>query len=172
MKLLRINNVFVKEDGFTITELIVVVAIVAILAGIVGMNTSSWLGKARVEEQVKRMYSDLTTARMRAMTHNRLHFVRLNTVLNRYQVWDDTSPGPDGSLAVETADDRLLVQVDCRDQLSTDLGGEFNFNTKGFASLDGTVRIVSTYEPGVDCIVVSSTRIRIGRWDGATCIPK
>jgi Tfp pilus assembly protein FimT len=186
MKLFRIKNVFKKEDGFTLFELTAVIAIVMILAAITGLRMSSWMGKARVEERVKRMYADFSNARMRAMTNNRLHFVQLNTALNQYQIWEDTNTGPDGNLTLETAADTLLAQAIGSDQLWTNIiGGPpvFNFNTKGLATLpDGTeltspnntVRIVSTYEPGIDCVTVSSTRIRIGRWDGgsATCIPK
>jgi prepilin-type N-terminal cleavage/methylation domain-containing protein len=170
------------EGGFSLLELIVVIAIVMILAAVAGMNMSSWLGKARVEEQIKRMYADLVSARMRAMNNNRLQFVRLNTAQKQYQIWDDTSGGPDGNGVLDTTApaDTLVVQVNCSDTLWTNIAGtppQFNFNAKGLisglTSANDTMRVVSTYGPVVDCVALSSTRIRMGRWDGAssTCVP-
>ncbi len=167
-----------NKNGFSLTELIVVVAIIVIMGGIVGLNMKTWLGKARVEEQVKRMYADLVSARTQATTVNRDHFLRLNLGLNQYQVWDDTNPGPDGNGQLETtapADTRIL-QVTCSDPIWTDIGvtpPQITFDTRGLISPGGSIRITSTFEPAIDCVVLSSTRIRMGRWNNASsaCIP-
>jgi type II secretion system protein H len=165
-----------KKSGFTIIELIVVMAILGILLAIVGLSMQNWLGKARVEEQIKQMYADLSNARARAMNNNRVHFVVLNAAANQYQVWEDTNTAPDGNGALETAGgDTRTLQIDNRVELTTTIipggGFHFSFNTRGIISNNGTIRMgsVNNFGAMVDCIAVSATRIRLGRWNGANC---
>jgi prepilin-type N-terminal cleavage/methylation domain-containing protein len=172
-----------KKNGFTLIELLVVMIILVILLAIVGLSMRNWLGKARVEEEVKQMYADFLTARTQAMNYNRMQFVQIN-LPNQYRIWDDRNPGPDGNGTLEPlvpasipgaqpGGDWLALQVNTNDALSLSPGGlaQFSFDTKGLISQSGSIRITNTFGAATDCIVLSATRIRLGRWDGvANCV--
>ncbi len=64
-----------KNSGFTLIELLIVIGIVAICAAMAAPSISNLLVKNRLENQVRRIYSDLMNARVMAMSGNRTHFV-------------------------------------------------------------------------------------------------
>jgi len=160
----------ITNKGFTLVELVMVLSIIGILLAAAGFQMSAWLGKARVEEQMKSMFADLTNARVLASNRNRVHFVVMSS--SQYQIWEDTNPGPDGNGIPETAagGDSRILQINLKDPLlSASTFSQFNFDSRGLMSVNGTIRMQNTYEAIYDCIAVSSTRIRLGRWDGASC---
>lgn len=55
-----------KSEGFTITELIVVIAIMSILLAISTLEFSSWQKKNFMEKHTKELYTDLQDIRMKA----------------------------------------------------------------------------------------------------------
>ena len=159
-----------KNDGFTLTELIIVVGIFGLLLGMAAIAAHDWLINAQVEDQMREMYADLTNARASAMQRNRVYFVRL--AANQYSLYEDTNPSPDGDGALQTGQDRLALQRTTK--FTLDAGGVtgFNFMTSGLASVTTTtfsVRGISTTSPGYDCILISATRILMGKWDGTNC---
>ena len=157
------------SKGFTVIELLVVVLIMGVLLGIVGFQMKTWLGKARVEGEIQQMYADLTNARIRATNRNRSHFVVMS--LNQYQIWEDTNPAPDGNGTLETAGgDTLVQQTSLRDSLlSAATYPLFTCGSKGFMSNLSTIQIQNDYGAMYDCIEISQTRIRLGRWQGGVC---
>lgn len=178
MKLLKIEMRCITRNGYSLIELLVVIAIIVILAAIVGLSMSSWLGKASTEEQIKQMYADCVNARTRAMVKNRTHFVEI-VLPNQYRIWEDTNTPPDGDGILQNivpptipgfaaGGDTLLMRKNTTENLA--LAGQFTFDTRGQISPNGTVRIQSIFSPAVDCISLSATRIRLGRWNGANCI--
>ena len=60
-----------KENGFTIVELCVVMVIAAILLALATLNFSAWSRKHNMEAQVKQMYTDMLSAKVDAM-HRRM----------------------------------------------------------------------------------------------------
>lgn len=159
-----------QENGFTVIELVIVVGILSILLVIAALLMRNMLGKARVEEETKRMYTDFTDARTRAMNRNRVQFAIVTPAANQYQIWEDTNPGPDGD-GSQTAADTLLSQVIITDQLVSVLG-TITFDTRGLISpQNGTIHIVNNFGSTFDCIAISTTKMRLGRWDGvANCV--
>jgi prepilin-type N-terminal cleavage/methylation domain-containing protein len=158
-----------QEHGFSLIELVVVAGVISILLVIGGLSMRSMLGKARVEEEIKRMYTDLTDARTRAMNRNRVHFARVTAAANQYQIWEDTSPPPDGDGSWSSADTKLS-QVITTDQIVSALG-TITFDTRGLISpQNGTIQIVNNFGSVVDCIAISTTKMRLGRLIGANCV--
>jgi len=176
-----------NKNGVTLIELIVVVSVIGILVIALGFSFQGWMGKYRVESQIKEMYVDLMNARARAMERNRIHFVRLNNS-NSYSIYEDDSDGankvPDGDGTLQTgtgssADTQLptypkTVEYNL-DWNNSAVAAPINltFNTKGIATTLGTISIFvdrnsdgkKDFEPDYDCIVIASTRINTGKLD-------
>lgn len=165
-----------KNGGFSILELIVVIAIIGIVATIAGISAKGWLDKYQVESQMKQMLVDLMNARASAMQKNRMYFVKLAGT--QYTVYEDTSPGPDGNGSLEEADDTLIV----RKNLSAIYGitfpaDEIDFDSRGLVSRglvgaqqQAVIRVNGSFGASSDCIVVTTTRTKLGGWDGSNCI--
>jgi prepilin-type N-terminal cleavage/methylation domain-containing protein len=159
--------------GMTLVELLTVVAILGVLLVILGFSFQGWIAKYKVEDQTKRLYADVTDARARAMQKKRLTFVTL--AANRYRTFEDTNAAPDGNGTLETAADTGVADTATAYTITPTLTGgvsQLSFDREGLASVTGTIRLVSALSPDYDCITIQTTRIRIGRFDGATCQEK
>ena len=161
------------KDGFTIIELIVVLAIITILLVIAGLAGKSWMDRYYAERQMREMYVDLMNARVSAMQRNRVFFAVLTDT--QYTVYEDTSPGPDGNGALDTAADRQVMQKDLSAAYSITWTGAntIQFDTKGIVTAGlGAVRTSTLYGSEYNCIALESTRIKMGAWNGTDCIAK
>ena len=163
-----------KNNGVTLTELIIVIAIVGILVVALGFSFEGWLGKYRVESQMKEMYADLMNTRANAMSRSRVHFFTIPTATS-YTIYDDTNPAPDGNGILETAgtpDTQLPGFPKTVTDSLTWGGGNIEFSTRGTITNWGTIRVTNSFNADYDCIVISQTRINMGQWNVATCVVK
>jgi len=77
-----------KERGFTLVELIIVIAIMAILAAIAAPNYQSFMTQRRLNGAARQFMSDLMLARMQAVTQNNNFKVSFRNY-HEYQILDD-----------------------------------------------------------------------------------
>ncbi|NQT10836.1 MAG: type II transport protein GspH [Desulfobacteraceae bacterium] len=80
-----------KDSGFTLIELIVIIAIVAVFAGIAVPNFLSYMPKHRLNGAARQVMGDLMAARMKSVSLNcdvRVAFVAGDA---EYKIWTDSN---------------------------------------------------------------------------------
>jgi prepilin-type N-terminal cleavage/methylation domain-containing protein len=131
-----------KDTGFSLLELMVAIAIVAILSTIAVPGIIQWLPKHRVGSAARVVKSTLEFARSNAIKRNtevRVDFDWANDNLTVVEVLED----PPGTFVETTLRIRQMPgDVDLDD---IDLGDEVTFNGHGFAlGSSGGVVVVNT----------------------------
>jgi prepilin-type N-terminal cleavage/methylation domain-containing protein len=77
------------KSGFTIVELMIVIAIMGVLTAIAIPTYITWLPKHRANAAARQLFADLQNARMRAISENNDYKVEFITGSNLYKVYDD-----------------------------------------------------------------------------------
>jgi prepilin-type N-terminal cleavage/methylation domain-containing protein len=173
-----------KNSGFTLIEILITLAIGALLVGMALPNITNLIVKNRLENQIRRIYSDLMNARNMAMLKNRTHFVVF--AANAWTVFadtdnNDTHDGGDTIVLTRSAVDLVpsfsfSTNVPQNAVVVENVGGWIGFNARGIARTgnepNGTT-ISVTAPPNiftyVDCISVSPVMMRLGKLTGGAC---
>jgi prepilin-type N-terminal cleavage/methylation domain-containing protein len=162
-----------RQDGVTLIELIITVSIIAILVVALGFSFQGWMGRYKVENQIKQMHTDFMNTRTRAATMKRMHFA--TSAANAYTIFEDTNPAPDGDGTLQTASDTRLPTYPKSVEYTinwTGPGNQINFDRRGMMAPAGSVHLTPTVDADYDCLTISQTRINMGKWNGATCVEK
>ena len=161
------------RGGFTLLEILIVIAIVGILALIASGHFGGLNEKYKVESETKQLFADLMDARGRAMQRNRTFFVRFSGT--GYATYEDTNTPPDGNGVWDNTADTTVADVTVAHTITASLPGGANafvFNRNGIASVTGDLRFSSTATPDYDCITILPTRIKMGKYIGGVCVEK
>lgn len=158
-------------------EIVITIAIVGILV-MMAISSFKDIGeKYSMETETKQFYSDLMSARGRALQRNRHHFVRMTST--GYATYEDTNPLPDGNRAYDAGLDNQVVNATLKHSVTTSLAGggtNFEFNSHGVASDTGYILLSPrpgfSVNPDYDCITIRETRINTGRFSAGACVEK
>ena len=82
---------FTQVKGFTLLELLIVIAFVAIIMAIGIPNFSKWKEKYEINGQAKKVYFDMMLARSTSVKNDNNVSVTFNIDKNFYKVHDDTN---------------------------------------------------------------------------------
>lgn len=162
-----------NRSGFSLVELMVVIGIMIILLSLATIAFNEYQVRYNIENEIKTLYSDIMNARMHAMNENRPYVVKF-TGSRSYVVAIDKDGDRDFNPSGDTKVDKYS-----KDNLKYDLtwnlpGGtdRIIFNNRGLANINGSVRITRENSSEYGCIVISNTRIKMGKWDGSNCNPR
>lgn len=84
-----------KKNGFSLYELMVVIAIIAIISAIATPSITSWLGKAKMNDAVNTLRADLEMAKITAIREN--DFVVVTFSADSYSIFVDNGAGGVGA---------------------------------------------------------------------------
>jgi prepilin-type N-terminal cleavage/methylation domain-containing protein len=152
-----------KERGFTLVEMVLVIAIIGILTAIGTYQFSAQQQKAGIDKQTRTLYGDLMETRSKAMFGKRNRLLRLVSSTS-YALYSS-------GVATATPQETKTLKV----PVTLNGTADITFDTSGMLldSTDRTICVMGDNSSPTDSIVVSTTRIQLGKLDqGATsCDP-
>jgi len=171
-----IGVIVCTENGFSLIELIVTIAIMAILSTIGTLAFNTWQVKSRIEAQTHEMFTDISEARTSAFTRKKYYgivFQPTSYVMKTYSSEVEFKYNPDAvANGVVVASKSLKYGITKADADITDT--PIIFDTSGFATgvnnFGFTIYINPTSAAAaVNCLVISAARVNIGKVNGSTC---
>ena len=156
-----------KIRGFSIIELLVVVAVIAVVSVIVTPNFMRWRNNAKMRDAVDNLMGDLEMAKINAVRENSFVAVLFNPT--GYRVFVDRA-----NFWIRDADERLLRDRKLPAGVRFDLDhidwgfadNRTRFNSRGRTdTANGTAVLVNSRGQQRDVIVSSLGRIRVERID-------
>jgi prepilin-type N-terminal cleavage/methylation domain-containing protein len=151
-----------RQNGFSLVELVVVIAILAILLSIATLQFNQYTKKSVIEGQVRTMYTDLMTVRSQALFEKRDRTVTVTAT--SFSVY---------SSSLATGTPVLQRTLKCRVISNNSMPYTVTFNSRGV--IDGVDNASICAEPSdnpaaIDSLVLYTTRIQMGKRDaGADC---
>ena len=150
-----------NSKGLTLIELMVVLAIIAMLATFALTGYHATTQKVKVESEIKALYGNLQNARMRAFAEKRVWGVCWSgSSFTSYSLgYDNNGDGSIDNYTGTVSDLAYPVKVNSNSTTCA------KFNPSGWARSLTTFHIEGVDDAEYDCVSVSKTRIKMGKWD-------
>lgn len=159
-----------SKGGFALTELIIVILVMFTLLAIVSLDFNAWQKKYGIQAQVQEMATELNDLRIAAMQKKKGHSVELKPTSYTFRIYSSESDFSSGAGTVVMtkrakyrvtnlagADIDTFVMIDERGYVS------------GIAAPSLAVGLDTTVEASPNCLVMSVSRVNVGRLNGGTC---
>ena len=154
---------FIKNHGFTLLELLIVIAFVAIIMAIGIPNFSKWKEKYEINGQAQKVYFDMMLARSTSLKNNNNVSVTFDVSKNSYKVHDDTNNDSveDQGESIKSVNLENNVEFGYVPELSDidgnvvtsaiflESGNTVTFNSRGQASKGGSIFLIHRSDIGV-----------------------
>lgn len=148
-----------KKYGFTLVEMMIVVAVMGIMSAIAAPNLMHYMAERRLNGAARMVMSDLMAARQRAVTQNNEFKVFFNTNQHEYTILDDD----DNDGTADTGEATEVRNI-WNDYYDVTLSASVNpiFTPRG-TSTNGTTVTLSSAKTGVSKYVKAawSGRVKI-----------
>lgn len=143
-----------RQAGFTIVEMIIVLAIVGILTTFATLQFNTYTRKSQMQSQIQTLYSDLNRARSQALFTRRPRSVTMTTT--QYALYSSSvvTVGP-------------VEQKTLKYPMTLNNGAQLDFDERGLlanvTSASACILLPTSQDAVIDSLVLSQTRILIGK---------
>lgn len=154
-----------NNRGFSLTELVVVIALVGILLAIATINFGTWQRKYNVESQIKEMGVDLSDVRTMAIATKKEHRVFLTANGYTFRRYSSEADPRTTSGGVQVYVKQLRQPIAWTTNLSPIV-----INSSGYLQgMAGRITVPAASGSALDCIDIHTARTNVGRLNGSTC---
>jgi prepilin-type N-terminal cleavage/methylation domain-containing protein len=155
-----------KENGFTMVELIVCMVIISILLIIATLNFSAWSRKHNMEAQVKQMYTDLLSAKVDSMHKRQQLTMNVFVNTNGYDITNSTG-------AVVQPRKTLIYPVTTSAGVGTNLSLTFDVNGLNLTANAPQTICLQTNDSSLayDAIIIDQVKVNLAKRNtGGSCV--
>lgn len=148
-----------NKRGFSLVELLTVIAVIEILSAIATFGFSQYQVKSRIASQTRQLYGDLIEYRAKALYEKKNWTFRIAAAGYGIYSSANTIGAP-------------VKTVTLNYSVTSDNAADIVFNTQGYISISGndkSICISQANDAVVDSIVISTTRLQVGKKTGVDC---
>jgi prepilin-type N-terminal cleavage/methylation domain-containing protein len=163
--------------GFSLVEVLVVVAVIATLLCIATLDFNSWMKKYQTERQTREMYSDIMQLRLSAIQTKQRCAMFLGPRQYIFKTYSSEAENVLAGGTPRTPNSSKSLNYEIRQKATSgfnvfDIASDhIEFDSRGFTNNPMTIVVLPVrYNGGDNCILVSTGRTNIGRMEDAnTC---
>jgi len=147
-----------KEDGFTLIEVMIVVAIIGILSAIAVPNMVGWRTERQMQGTARVFYSDLQNARIIAIREAETVSVLISVPSGDYSIFTDSNQNYTLDAGEELIKN-VIVLPNISVQNVTLAGNRTQFNARGMAAETGQADFINSQGDSVSIFLNSLGRL-------------
>jgi type IV fimbrial biogenesis protein FimT len=165
-----------RQNGFSLVELIVVLVIITTLLAIATLQFNNYTRKSNIEKQVRTMYTDVLTARSQALLQKKSRAIMVTAT--QFSVYSSVSLS--GPPLQQTT---LQYPVNTSNIISFDSRGVAHITAFPYSSTNANDPVDQTTLAAIpaicvspvgnpaacDSIIINATNIQMGKWNGGAC---
>ena len=130
-----------RDSGFTMVELLIVIAILGVLLAIAVPNYMDYLPKHRASGATRQLFTEMQSSKMKAISENNDYVITFDTSNNSYSIYDD-GDNNFATMGAETGE--LIKTVNISDAFSGISFGYVSGNDPDGSGISSSVTFTGT----------------------------
>jgi prepilin-type N-terminal cleavage/methylation domain-containing protein len=158
-----------RNSGFSMIEMLTVIALISVLAALSTLGFNNWTVKQNVERQTKELVADINDLRLRAIHSKKRHVMILLPGSYTFKKYSSEAEAVPSTVVYSKP---LKYNIKLIDGSSV-AGKEIMMDERGFTNDWMTLWVDSTNDNAAfNCAKIAAGRTNIGKKKGSDCDPK